>query len=58
MSSNLNIIIEQANAAILSRDYDFCYFTHTMTILTLTYKFYNSISDIDLQDFILKFPCK
>ena len=23
MSSNLNIIIEQANAAILSRDYDF-----------------------------------
>ena len=27
-------------------------------IHTLTYKFYNSISDIDLQDFILKFPCK
>ena len=27
-------------------------------ILTLTYKLYNSISDIDLQDFILKFPCK
>ena len=34
-----------------------CYFTHTMTILTLIYKFYNSILSINLRVYTLKFPC-
>ena len=34
-----------------------CYFTHTMTIHTLIYKFYNSILSINLRVYTLKFPC-
>ena len=35
----------------------YCYFTHTMAIPTLIYKFYNSILSINLQAYTLKFPC-
>ena len=34
-----------------------CNFTHTMTIPTLMYKFYNSILSINLRVCTLKFPC-
>ena len=34
-----------------------CYFTHTMTIHTLIYKFYNSILSINLRTYTSKFPC-
>ena len=34
-----------------------CYFTHTMAIPTLIYKFYNSILSINLRVYTLKFPC-
>ena len=34
-----------------------CKITHTMTIPSLIYKFYNSILSINLRVYTLKFPC-